>query len=757
MLPNGTIIANRYEILNRIGSGGTADVYKAFCHKLNRNVAIKVLKAEYSEDEVFIGKFRKEAQSAAGMTNANIVNVYDVGDENGLYYIVMELVEGITLKQYIEKKGPLEYQEALSIAIQICQGIEAAHEHHIIHRDIKPQNIIISKEGKVKVTDFGIAKVTTSETVNAMAMGSVHYISPEQARGAYSDVTSDIYSFGITLYEMVTGRVPFDGETTVAVALMHIQNEIVPPSVYAPNLPVSVEQIILKCTQKRMDRRYQSASNLIIDLKRALVTPYDQFVDNGENIQDSPTVMFTQDQLDQINSRTSSIRIPTGAQPDLKLYFSDTDSGVRGVSEDVLIGGNDFEEDPFEEDFEEQHELAGMENLDDTDEIDSSLLGNRDANQLDKIMVYVGVAVAIVLVVVTVAVVIRVMMTFGGAGSSSTIQPTTAPTSSVVTSTEAVPTGVQVPNCVGMTRSEAKAALNSLQLGFDSETAYSSVVEKGVVISQSVEANTYVSAHTTVVVVVSNGPEKFSLIDVKAMSEAEATEALKELDLEVEVVYENSTKVEDGKVIKTSPSAKSQVAPGDTVTITVAKNVQAAEVAVPDLLGNTQDEAIKKLSAVGLTCTFTDPVASSTVEKGCVVAQNYTTGTMLPRNSSVELTLSSGMTKSNYSVTYPIVKSVACNATEPAEYTTATGDKVCEVKVVFVQKTDSTRKETTVMDYTNINNLADTFEVQVNGEEGIPTGTLSVYVRYSYFQGEYIQETAPQNTFSVELSLTPTN
>ena len=272
-------LADRYEILEQIGNGGMSDVYKAKCHKLNRYVAIKVLKPEFSQDTSFVSKFRVEAQSAAGLSHPNVVNVYDVGEENGIHYIVMELVEGITLKKYIEKRGKLPYKEAVSIAIQVANGMEAAHKHHIVHRDIKPQNIIISKEGKVKVTDFGIAKAATSSTINSSAaMGSVHYMSPEQARGGYSDERSDIYSFGITLYEMLTGKVPFDGDTTVAVAVQHIQDAIPAPSEIAEDVPLSVDKIVLKCTQKKTERRYQTVSDLIADLKKSLVMPEEDFV-----------------------------------------------------------------------------------------------------------------------------------------------------------------------------------------------------------------------------------------------------------------------------------------------------------------------------------------------------------------------------------------------------------------------------------------------------------------------------------------------
>ena len=235
-----------------------ADVYKAKDHKLNRFVAVKVLKNEFRDDKVFISKFRTEAQSAAGLAHPNIVNVYDVGEDHGVYFIVMELVEGITLKEYIEKKGRLGVREATSIAVQVSMGLETAHNKGIIHRDVKPQNIIISTDGKVKVTDFGIARAASTNTISSNVMGSVHYSSPEQARGGYSDAKSDIYSLGITMYEMLTGHLPFDGDSTVAIAIKHLQEEMQSPRKYVPDLPKSIVQIIYKCTQKSADRRYSN-------------------------------------------------------------------------------------------------------------------------------------------------------------------------------------------------------------------------------------------------------------------------------------------------------------------------------------------------------------------------------------------------------------------------------------------------------------------------------------------------------------------
>ena len=306
MLNPGTILGNRYEILEKIGAGGMADVYKAKDHKLNRFDAVKVLKDEFASNKSFVSKFRAEAQAAAGLMHPNIVNVYDVGDENGLYYFVMELVEGITLKRYIEKKIRLSVKEAVSIAIQVSMGIESAHNNGIIHRDIKPQNIIISKEGKVKVADFGIARAASSDTQTSHAMGSVHYTSPEQARGGYSDAKSDIYSIGITMFEMVTGRVPFDGETTVAIAIKHIQEEMPSPRIYVPEIPISVEQIIFKCTQKNPDRRYLNVSELIQDLKHSLMSPDENFVVINDPASSEGTKAITEEDRKEIRQQTSS-------------------------------------------------------------------------------------------------------------------------------------------------------------------------------------------------------------------------------------------------------------------------------------------------------------------------------------------------------------------------------------------------------------------------------------------------------------------
>ena len=412
MLRSGTFISDRYEILERVGSGGMSDVYKAKCHKLNRFVAIKVLKQDYSEDKSFVAKFKTEAQSAAGLSHPNIVNVYDVGEDNGLYYIVMELIEGITLKQYIERKGRLTIKESVSIAIQVAQGIEAAHNNHIIHRDIKPQNIIISKEGKVKVTDFGIARATTANTntINSNAVGSVHYISPEQARGGYIDEKSDIYSLGITLFEMLTGRVPFEGDSTVTIALQHIQNDIPNLKALVPDIPISVEKIVYKCTQKKADRRYLKINSLIADLKRSLVTPDEDFVVLSAVGNDGTTIIISDDEISTIKKASA-------------LTDDDIDTIQSGDTNNDL----------------NKTQIIETEN-DDIDAVNP---------KFDKIIAVGSIAVGVIILIFLIVLISKIMTNFG---ISSPLN------NDVTVSTAETLDGkmTYVPNVIGLTEAEAK-------------------------------------------------------------------------------------------------------------------------------------------------------------------------------------------------------------------------------------------------------------------------------------------------------------
>lgn len=301
------ILGNRYELLERIGGGGMAVVYKARCNLLNRFVAVKILRDEFTNDEEFVKRFRIEAQAAASLSHPNIVSIFDVGQEDNVHFIVMEYINGITLKEYIAEKGALSWKEATGIAIQICSAIEQAHKNHIIHRDIKPHNILMTKEGIAKVTDFGIARAVSSSTITMVGstIGSVHYFSPEQARGGFTDEKSDLYSLGITIYEMVTGRVPFDGDSPVAVALKHIQNKAERPQDINPKIPGGINDIIMKAIKKDQNQRYQNASEFLADLQRAVKDP-DLVLRNGMKTGDEfPTKKMMS--LDKMGYNTNGI------------------------------------------------------------------------------------------------------------------------------------------------------------------------------------------------------------------------------------------------------------------------------------------------------------------------------------------------------------------------------------------------------------------------------------------------------------------
>ncbi|MCT4687371.1 Stk1 family PASTA domain-containing Ser/Thr kinase [Vallitalea sp.] len=301
MLQPGVILSGRYEIIEKVGSGGMSIVYKAKCNKLERFVAIKVLRDEFCLDEEFVRRFKVEAQSAASLSHNNIVNIYDVGNDKNIYYIVMELLEGITLKEYIKNNAPLTDAETIKIAASIASALEHAHENHIIHRDIKPQNIIITKDGIAKVADFGIARVATDKTIVAPtnASGSVHYISPEQARGGFCDEKSDLYSLGITMYEMATGTLPYQAESPVSVALLHINEDLPSPREKNPNITKCLESIIIKSTLKKTEFRYSSADELMEDLKKANISPKEDFVDI-KIVDDSPTLFMSDNDMKKI-------------------------------------------------------------------------------------------------------------------------------------------------------------------------------------------------------------------------------------------------------------------------------------------------------------------------------------------------------------------------------------------------------------------------------------------------------------------------
>jgi eukaryotic-like serine/threonine-protein kinase len=649
MLIPGSYLINRYEIIMKIGSGGMADVYKAKDHVLNRLVAIKVLKQEYSTDATFVKKFRVEAQSAAGLSHPNIVNVYDVGEDNGVYFIVMELVQGITLKNYIDMKGKLDIREALNISVQIASGLSAAHENRIIHRDIKPQNIIMSRDGKVKVTDFGIAKVADSTTVTTTAAGTVHYISPEQARGGYSDERSDIYSLGITMYEMVTGRVPFEGETNVAVALMHIQSEITPPRQLEPSIPVSFEKIILKCTQKKPERRYASARELIADLRKVLTHPDGEYVVIPGAIPQGRTIVMNDNDIDSL--KAASLRKNFGTKPE-ETYVEEPEEEEeekpvqKPVQKKRPVKKKDLEED-------DDDEFDKDEEDDDDEEVNPAL---------SKVMMALGIGGFIILAVIIFFIIGHAAGFFGGSGSlfghknkdTSTESISTESVSDTSSDTSTAGERVTVPNLSKMTEDKAKAALKELRLGVNVQTGTSDDVPEGQVYDQSPAAGTKVDVHTQVTINISSGKEKFSLDDVTGMQYQQAQAQLENDGLVVSLEFDYSDSVGSDKVISTSPKAGSQVAKGDTITITASKGKETKTTTVPNLLGQNIDDAIQMIKDAGLTYNGKSSDYSDSYSENQVMNQSISAGKTVDEGTTISLTVSLGSRVTSYSASIPI-------------------------------------------------------------------------------------------------------
>ena len=606
MLTEGMYIADRYEILGKVGAGGMSDVYKAKDLTLGRFVAIKVLKAEFSEDINFVTKFRSEAQAAAGLEHPNIVNIYDVGSENGLHYIVMEYVEGITLKTYIEKKGQLSFKEAVSIAIQVGRGIEAAHNKNIVHRDIKPQNIMISTEGKVKVTDFGIARAATSNTISSDVMGSVHYSSPEQARNGFVDGKSDIYSLGIVMYEMVTGRVPFDGDTTVAVAIQHLQEEIVPPSVYAPNLPISMEKIILKCTQKNPDRRYASMTALLADLRKALISPNEDFVVMVPLANQDKTRVIGADDLNQIKKQTANVYI---------------DPASIKIQEPVIDDDDDDDDDDIEDE-------------------------DGDINpKMEKAITIMGIAAGVVIIII----IIYLCITLAGGmksnkNNSSNTETTKTETQTGDSQSTQIKDGVVVPSLTGKTMDQAKQELNGTGLGIKQVgTASSDTVEKGQIISQDPQDGKTVEKNTTIEVIISSGSAGNSenavdIPNVVGQSETDASAALTAKGFNVTKTTSYSSSVAEGYVISQTPNGDTQGKEGDTITLEIS--LGSEKITVPDVSTSYKSEE----QAKELLSQFNVSTATkySDTDAGIVIGQSLASGTQADPGASITITVSLG-------------------------------------------------------------------------------------------------------------------
>ena len=555
----GKVIGNRYEILEKIGEGGMATVYKARCNILKRYVAVKVLREEFTTDEEFIRRFNTEAQAAASLTHPNIVSIFDVGHEENIYYIVMELVQGKTLKEIINEDGVLPWKWSINIAIQVASALETAHKNNIVHRDIKPHNIIITEDGIAKVTDFGIAKAVSNSTITAFGttIGSVHYFSPEHARGGYTDAKSDIYSLGVVMYEMLTGRVPFDADTPVSIALKHMQEKPVEPIKLNPSIPYAVNKIIMKAMEKEASARYQSATEMLKDLSMALKDPEGEFVkSNAERLQ------YTQ-------------RIPVlGEEPKVDIK-KESKSKPKGKLARYF----------------EEHPTAKK----------------------------VWISVIAVLLVILIPL-------FGFFGVQAILKA-------------GIPNDIDLPNFVGQTLDEAKATIGKGKLTLETEEVFDDEVEIGKIISQDppyAEGAT-VKENSIVKVKISTGPETVKMIKVVGMKYEDAERQLRdELHLNVERVEEASKTVEKEYVIKQEVDEGKDIKVGETVKLYVSIGTGLKEIAMPYVIGDTEEEARKKLADLTIIVAYEEDMSKPT---GKVLKQSIEAGTTVEEKTRVTITI----------------------------------------------------------------------------------------------------------------------
>ena len=598
ILRHGVFLQNRYEILELIGSGGMSEVYRARCHKLNRFVAIKLLKKEFCSDEEFVRKFKMEAQAAAGLNHPNIVSIYDVVDEEELHYIVMELVEGITLKEYIRQKGHLDIRESIGIAVQVAEGIGAAHQRGIIHRDVKPQNMILAADGKVKVADFGIARAVTAQTISSQAMGSVHYISPEQARGEFTDERSDIYSLGITMYEMVTGRLPFNGDTAVSVALAHIEETLIPPETYNPAIPKGLEQIIIKCAEKDPVDRYQSIDAVIRDLHQAADAP-DMIPEGIGGVSGSTREIDKKELKERLRNTPGSRRKP-----------------VKTREEKVDAG-------------------------------------------LNRMLYFTGILLACGVIG---AVIFILSLLNGIGGGETKAQETVNTEQSTESAQALGENEVFMPYVIGLSREDAEEKLSESELTLaDIETQYSEQFTENLVMDQKPAPGDVTPKQSKVTLVLSLGSEKIDLskYGLTSMNADDAADILAGEGFDVVRKEEHSSEIAADTVISWSPE---KAVKGDEVTLVVSLGPEITYTTVPNLTGKTEEEARQALTAAGLKAGKVGQVNSDTVTQGMVISQSVNAGENMETGSGVGFTVSIGPAETQAAETDYMVEPIGGDA-----------------------------------------------------------------------------------------------
>ena len=628
----GKLLGNRYEIIEKIGNGGMATVYKATDKVLKRNVAVKILRDEFTTDDEFIKRFEVEAQSAARLTHPNIVSIYDVGVDGNLYYIVMELIQGKTLKEIIIKeKGPLPWKWSINVSIQIASALEMAHRNNIIHRDIKPHNIIITEDGVAKVTDFGIAKAVSNSTITAFGttIGSVHYFSPEHARGGFTDAKSDLYSLGVVMYEMVTGRVPFDADTPVSVALKHMQEEPVEPIELNPNLPIAVNKIIMRALQKDTTLRYQTASEMLVDLKKSLKDPEGDFVEELEYDPTAKTqVIDTNAYRDNKQTKNSS-----GKKDGKFKTFVKTHKGLSIFIGLLLLfvlslGGTmlvfnltnppevampnvvGLSKEEAQKEIENVKLKFEIEKEEYNKDVPEGFIISQDPTYMEK---------------------------FHKVKQGSTVKV-------VVSKGEEKTT---VPKVVGMEKDKAVKALEDAKLKVEIVEESSKKVQEGYVISQETSPDTEAFAGDTIKIHVSTGVEKATVPDVIGKSQADAKKTLEAQGFIVAVTTSEDSSKENGIVLKQSLDSGKTVEKGSTVTITVnsyeASKTMSVNINVKAITGGYSEETSNSNTTENKTVktvSITLKSGNNTLYSDSGVDKNTTSkATTISGKGSMDLTL----------------------------------------------------------------------------------------------------------------------
>ena len=579
----GEVLGNRYELIEKIGEGGMAIVYKARDNKLSRLVAVKILKVEFANNKDISDKFKKEATAIANFSDANIVNVLDVGheEEGNIDYFVMEYVDGKTLKDLIVENGKLNYTVAISIGIQIAKALECAHRNNIIHRDVKPQNILVTENGLVKVTDFGIAKSSTSATITntTTIMGSAHYLSPEQAKGTFVDLRSDIYSLGIVLYEMVTGLLPFDGESPVTIALKHIQSEPIEPTKYNTSIPDSLNNLIMKSISKESVNRYQNCRELINDLQKIKENP-NTTIGARANYDDGRTIVMEPIRTENIVNKEANVT------PNKNLYSK-----------------SDFENDYEEDDEEEDDDFFEAKNK------------SKKSKRNNKTMIILGVIVMIIALLSGIA--------FG---------------SGLLSGDGTTNNKVTVPNIVGMTLDNAKKELQKLGLNVKVVETVESDEEENTILEMNPTVSTGAKKGDTIEVKISGGVAKIKVPDLRDYEINYIKDLLTQKGLEWNITEQYSENIKSGYLISQYPERDTEVTKGTTIELTISKGPEEKFVSVSNYLGQNVDSVESDLKALGLKVTLKEQKTDRESEEGIVLSQSLESGTKVSVGAKIELT-----------------------------------------------------------------------------------------------------------------------